>query len=298
MKRDISVNRKGSRHKGADHAAPYPVSRIVKQKIVKYSEKSLDNSIHSSAIISPRAELGTDNHIAAGVTIEDDVVLGNGNTLMQGVVLKSGTRLGNNNTVHEYAVIGGLPQDLGFEDRTSCVQIGDGNVLREYVTINRAATPGSATTLGNENYLMTQVHLGHDCVLADNVIIAPGAGLGGYVNVAKRAFISGGVMVHQFVHVGTLAMVGGNAKITQNVLPYMITDGVPGKVRGLNLVGLKRAGFNLNDIRMLKKAYWLIHRSGLNQDVILGQLKQIDSSHVTHLADFIANSKRSYHREK
>jgi len=214
-------------------------------------------------------------------------------------VLKSGVRMGNDNTVHEYAVIGGVPQDLGFDPTTpSYVTIGNSNTLREYVTVHRASKSEAVTRLGDRNYLMTQVHLAHDCQLGNQVIIAPSTGLGGFVHVADRAFISGGVMVHQFVHIGTLAMIGGNTKITQDVLPYMITDGVPGTVRGLNLVGLRRAGVTRPDIQILKKAYQLIHRSAQPQQAILDDLREIESPYALHLAEFIANSSRSFHREK
>ncbi len=259
----------------------------------------MSNSIHPTAIISEQAQLGDDNTVGPYVVIEDDVVIGNGNSVQTGAVLKNGLRMGDGNAVYEYAVLGGLPQDLGFDSATpSYVTIGNGNTLREYVTVHRGSKAEASTRLGDNNYLMAQVHLAHDCVLGNQVIIAPGTGLGGHVHVADRAFISGGVMVHQFVHIGTLAMIGGNAKITQNVLPYMITDGVPGTVRGLNLVGLRRAGFSRTDMQILKKAYQLIHRSAQPQQVILDDLREVDSPYAQHLAEFIAGSSRSFHREK
>ena len=259
----------------------------------------MSNSIHPTAIVSEQAQLGENNIVGPHVVIEDDVQIGNGNSLLTGAVLKSGLRMGNDNTVHEYAVIGGLPQDLGFDPTTlSYVTIGNDNTLREYVTVHRASKAQAITRLGDRNYLMTQVHLAHDCQLGNQVNIAPSTGLGGHVHVADRAFISGGVMVHQFVHIGTLAMIGGNAKITQDVLPYMITDGVPGTVRGLNLVGLRRAGFSRSDIQILKKAYQLIHRSSQSQQAIIDDLREIDSPYALNLAEFIASSSRSFHREK
>jgi len=259
----------------------------------------LSNTIHPTAIVSDQAQLGDSNIVGPYVVIEDDVQIGNGNSLLTGALLKNGVRMGNDNTVHEYAVIGGLPQDLGFDPTTlSYVTIGNSNTLREYVTVHRASKARAVTRLGDRNYLMTHVHLAHDCQLGNQVIIAPSTGLGGHVHVADRAFISGGVMVHQFVHIGTLAMIGGNAKITQDVLPYMITDGVPGTVRGLNLVGLRRAGVTRSDIQILKKAYQLIHRSAQPQQAILDDLRGIDSPYALHLAEFIANSSRSFHREK
>lgn len=259
----------------------------------------MNNTIHPTAIVSEQAQLGENNIIGPHVVIEANVQMGDGNTLMAGALLKTGVKIGNDNTLHEYAVIGGLPQDLGFDPAiASYVAIGNGNTLREYVTVHRASKQDALTRLGDENYLMAHVHLGHDCHLGNRVIIAPSTGLGGHVHVADRAFISGGVMVHQFVQIGTLAMIGGNAKITQDVLPYMITDGVPATVRGLNLVGLRRAGCSRSDIQVLKQAYQIIHRSAHPQQVILEELRQIDSPYALQLAEFITGSNRSFHREK
>lgn len=258
----------------------------------------MSNHIHPSACVDPAAELGDGNRIGPHVIIEAGVRLGNDNVLHTGAVLHAGTRLGDGNAVHEYAVIGGLPQDIHFDPATpSGVEIGDRNVLREYVTINRASQAQGATRLGDDNYLMTQVHLGHDCVLGDRVIIAPGTGLGGFVAVADRAFLSGGVMVHQFVHVGRLAMVGGNAKITRDVLPFMITDGVPAAVHGLNRVGLRRAGFTPAQMKLLKDAYRLIHRSGESLQIILDGLEAMADPLAAELAAFIRGAERGFHRE-
>lgn len=259
----------------------------------------MSNTIHPSAFVSEKARLGKGNNIGAFVIIEDDVILGDDNILLSGVVLKSGTEIGNANKIHEHAVIGGLPQDLGFDaTTTSYVKIGDRNTLREFVTIHRASQKNEATLLGNENYLMTTVHIGHDCELENNVIIAPSSGLGGFVSVEDKAFISGGVMVHQFVHIGSLAMLGGNAKITQDVLPYMMADGNPAHISGLNKVGLRRAGFKVADMNAVKKAYQLLfnHESKLEQR--LNQLSKLDHATAQHLTSFIQASKRGFHRDK
>lgn len=259
----------------------------------------MSNSIHPTALIADETSLGKGNKIGAYVVIEDDVFIGNNNTFLSGVVLKSGTRIGNDNCMHEHAVIGGLPQDLGFKETSlSYVKIGDKNVIREFVTINRASELNAATTLGNENYLMTQVHIGHDCKLASNIIIAPGSGLGGFVSVEDRAFISGGVMVHQFVHIGSFAMIGGNTKITRDVLPYMMLDGNPANVVGLNMVGLKRGGFKLEDIKVLKKAYQLIFNNESKLEQRLTDLSTLDFAPAKHLVSFIQSSKRGFHRDK
>ncbi len=252
----------------------------------------MTNQIHPTALVSKKAHLGTNNKIGPYVTIEDDVLIGNGNTILQGAVIKNGARIGNDNAIHEYAVIAGLPQDVSFQDVPTQVQMGDKNVLREYVTISRATHEEKPTTVGNMNYLMNQVHLGHDCILKNYITIAPGTGLGGHVHVSDRAFISGGVMVHQFIQIGTIAMIGGNSKIVKDVLPYMVTDGVPAEPHGLNVTGLRRAGFGSEDLRTLKQCYKVIHRSGLSKEDMLAQLRKFTSETATHLADFIENSNR------
>jgi len=255
------------------------------------------NQIHPTAIVSEQAQLGSGNIIGAFVVIEDDVILGDNNRIDAHSVLKNGSRIGNNNNIHEHVVFGGNPQDLSFKDAETYAQLGNNNVLREFVTINRATTKESGwTRIGDNNYFMAGSHVAHDCQLSSHVTLAPDAALGGHVHIGDRAFISGGVKVHQFARIGAFAMIGGNSKITQDCLPYMITDGVPGRVRGLNAVGLKRAGFTIQDMRDLKQAYRILFGSRRDMDVILGELEQLESSRVKNLAAFIRASKRNFHR--
>lgn len=256
------------------------------------------NEIHPTAIISEQAQLGQGNVIGPFVVIEADVQLGNNNKIAAHAVLKNHTRLGNDNTLAEHVVLAGLPQDLGFKEKITYVELGDGNTLREGVTINRASKDNGVTRLGNHNYLMALVHVGHDCRLGNNIIIAPSSGIGGHVQIADRAFISGGVMVHQFVQIGGYAMIGGNTKITQDTLPFMITDGVPASVHGLNMVGLKRGGFRLEAIKALKEAYRILFRTPSPLDEKLQQINAIDNEHTRILASFITGSRRSFHRDK
>lgn len=258
----------------------------------------MSNSIHSTAIISPAAELGEGNIIGPFVHIHDDVRIGDNNQLLTGSVVKPGVRMANNNTLHEYSVIGGEPQDLGFDGHVSFVEIGSGNVFRESVTVHRSKTAGETTRLGSDNFLMANVHIGHDCQLGNNVVIAPSSGLGGFVTVADRAFISGGVMVHQFVNIGRFAMVGGNSKITQDVLPFMTTDGNPAQVHGLNIVGLRRGGFDRAMLSELKQAYRILMGSNDKLDSKLAQLQALPGEAVTQLVEFITNAKRGFHRGK
>ena len=256
------------------------------------------NEIHPTAVIAEQAQLGQGNVIGPFVIIEADVQIGNNNTIAGHSVLKKYTRLGNDNTLAEHVVLAGLPQDLGFKDKATYVELGNGNTLREGVTINRASKDDGVTRLGNHNFLMALVHVGHDCKLGNNIIIAPSSGIGGHVQIADRAFISGGVMVHQFVQIGGFAMIGGNTKITQDTLPFRITDGVPASVHGLNLVGLKRAGFKLEAIKALKEAYRILFRTASSLEVKLEQINAIDNEHAHALANFIHGSKRSFHRDK
>lgn len=256
------------------------------------------NEIHPTAIVSDKAQIGKGNRIGPYSIIEDDVHIGDNNTIAAHVVVKTHSRMGHDNVLAEHVVLAGLPQDLGFKDKPSYVELGNGNTLREAVTINRASKDNGVTRLGNNNYLMALVHVGHDCQLGNNIIIAPSSGIGGHVQIADKAFLSGGVMVHQFVQIGSYAMIGGNTKITQDTLPYMITDGVPATTHGLNLVGLKRAGFKLDVIRSLKEAYRILFRTALPLDEKLQQITRLDSEHTRRLADFIRGSKRGFHRDK
>jgi len=262
-------------------------------------DHSGSNDIHPTAIVSSDAHLGRGNTIGPYTIIEEGVVLGDDNYIAAHAVIKSGTRMQNDNAVHEHAVIGGIPQHTGFTDESveTWVEIGNNNVFRESVTINRAYHEGKSTVLGDNNYLMYSVHIGHDCLIGNHVTFAPSAGVGGHVEISDRAFVSGGVMVHQFVHIGEYAMIGGNSKITQDVLPYMITDGNPASVRGLNLVGLKRAGFKLADIKLLKQAYRLIFQSGSLEEN-LDAVQSLGNNLTQQLCSFIQQSERGFHREK
>lgn len=258
----------------------------------------MSNQIHPTAIIAPGARLGTNNRIGAFAIIEDGVELGDDNSIAAHAVLKFGTRMGDRNRVYEQAVIGGAPQHVKFTDESvpTFAQIGDDNVFREAVTVNRAYQEGKATVLGNGNYLMYAAHIGHDVVIGNHNVFVTSSGIGGHVTIQNRAFISGGVMVHQFVHIGSFAMIGGNTKITQDVLPFMITDGNPASVRGLNIVGLKRADFKLDDIRALKQAFRILFDKGRSLEANLDALRALAHPLVMQLADFVAGAERGFHR--
>lgn len=253
-------------------------------------------SIHPTSIIEDGAEIGAEVSIGPYAVIERQTAIGDRSEIRAHAIIKRFTTLGPSNIVHEGAVIGGEPQDLGFEQCESYARIGMGNRIREGVTIHRATRPGSATEVGSGCFLMTSSHVAHDCRLGDRVIIANNVAMAGHVEIEDQAFISGGVVVHQFCRIGRLAMIGGNSKIVQDCLPFIITDGVPGKAVGLNLVGLRRAGFKAGEIQNLKRAYRLLLRSGMALEAALSEMAAIEDPLVDHLANFVRGSKRGFCR--
>ena len=254
-------------------------------------------AIHPTSVIHPGATLGENVSIGPYALIEQEVEIG-ANTHIHGhAVLKQFTTLGPANIVHEGAVLGGEPQDIGFIGCTSHLRIGSNNRIREGVTLHRGSQPQSATIVGSNCFIMANAHVAHNCRLGDGVIMANNVALAGYVEIEDQAFISGGVVVHQFCHIGRLAMIGGNSKIVQDCLPFVITDGVPGRARGLNIVGLRRAGFKASNIRKLKEGYRLLLRSGLPLKDALRRLADLGDPLVDHLIGFVGDSVRGFCHE-
>jgi UDP-N-acetylglucosamine acyltransferase len=212
--------------------------------------------IHSTAFIDPDAHLGHDVSVGPYAVIEANTVIGDGCRVDAHAVIHSFVRMGVRNRIHPHAVIGGLPQDLSFDPaKETFVEIGEANVFREGVTISRATQQGGATYIGSNNYFMNNSHVGHDCRLGDANIFASGATLGGHVQVGDRVFFGGGVMVHQFCRIGSLAILQGLAGINKDALPYTMIGGRPGKHYRLNLIGLRRAGIEGDRLRALSAAY-------------------------------------------
>lgn len=255
-------------------------------------------NIHPTALVSPRARIATDARIGPYAVIEDDVAIGEGCEIAAHAVIKRFTALGRGNRVSEHAVLGGEPQDVKFRNEPSRLMIGDDNLIREYVTINRASGEGETTRVGSRNFLMIGVHIAHNCVVGDDNVFANGAALAGHIMVEDHVFLSNNVGCHQFVRLGRYAMVGGKSKIVQDVLPFFTTDGNPPRVRGLNSVGLRRAGFSVQERSALKAAYQLLFRSGLPLTDALAGMERLGDVHVNHLIDFIRNSPRGFTRER
>lgn len=251
-------------------------------------------SIHATAVIAPDARLGANVRIGPFAVIEDDVVLGDDCEVAAHAVIKRHTRIGARSRIAEHAVIGGDPQDFKFApDCVSYTEIGEDNWLREGVTVHRGSRQGSVTRLGNHCFLMAYSHVAHDCTVGNNVIMANTAGIAGEVVVHDKAFISAAVTVHQFCRIGRNAMIGLSSKVVQDALPFCITDGNPGRARGLNLVGLKRNGFSREDIAALKEAYRMLY-SRVPLERALAAMREMGSVPVTEVAEFIAGSKRGF----
>lgn len=251
--------------------------------------------IHPTAVIHPRAELHPTVQVGAYAVIGEEVKVGRETIVGAHVVLEGPTSIGARNQIFPGAAIGLEPQDLKYAGEPSGVKIGDDNRIREYATINRATGEGKATLIGNNNLLMAYVHVGHNCAIADSVTISNGVALAGHIHIESRATISGVLGVHQFVHIGRMAMVGGMSRINRDVPPYMLVEGNPARVRSLNLVGLKRAGIvdaqEGQILRSLKKAFRMLYRSELTFTQALEQLELIaGNEHAQHLLRFLQMS--------
>ena len=251
--------------------------------------------VHATAIVDPGARLGAGVAIGPFAVVEADTEIGDGCEIRAHAVVKRFTRLGRGNVVHEGAVLGGEPQDLAFRGAPSELHIGDGNTIREGVTIHRGTVAGSATVVGSGCYLMAYSHVGHNDRLADGVIMANNVLLAGQVDVGERAFLSGGVVVHQFARIGRLAMVGGNTRISMDALPFVNTTGFNGCAVGLNVVGLRRAGLG-SSLGTLKRAYRILLRSGLLLSAALEEMAVLRDPLVDEMITFIRGSKRGFHR--
>ena len=216
--------------------------------------------MHPTAWVDPGARLGSGVIVGPFAVIEADVIIGHDCRIGAHAVLKQYTQLGADNQVFEHAVLGGLPQDSHFGGDASYLTVGDRNIVREGVTMHRSTRPGGATRVGSDGFFMAYSHVAHDCRVADRVVLANGVLLGGHVEVGERVFLGGGAAVHQFCRIGRLAMIGGLTKVSQDCLPFCTSDGHPARLRGLNTVGLRRAGVDASSLNALKHALRIVNR--------------------------------------
>ncbi len=252
------------------------------------------SDIHSSAVVSSKAELADDVTVGPFTIIEDDVIVGSGAQIGSSVVLANGARIGAECKIATGAVIATEPQDLKFGGEKTTVEIGEKTVIREYVTVNRGTSAHGTTTVGKGCLLMAYSHVAHDCIIGDNVILANSVNLAGHIEIDDFAIIGGVVPVHQFVKIGAHAMIGGGFRVPQDICPYALCGGYPLKVLGLNAIGLRRRGFAKDVIRELEKAYKFLFFSKLNTsqavEKITGEMEIIPEVQI--ILDFIERSNR------
>ncbi|MGP0075000.1 MAG: acyl-ACP--UDP-N-acetylglucosamine O-acyltransferase [Bryobacteraceae bacterium] len=250
-------------------------------------------SVAATARVHPRARIGPQVQIGEFAIVEEDVEIGAHCRLDPYVYVKRWTTLGERNEISAGTVLGTDPLDRHFSGDRSYLRIGNGNIIREHYTISRGTQPESVTEIGDGNYIMTSGHIAHNCRIGSNTVIASCALVAGHVEVEDQAFISGGVVIHQFSKIGRLAMIGGNSRVNLDVPPFFLYTHFNVRPNGLNLVGLKRAGLTAEEIAALKAAYRILYRSGLQlRDALARITAELDTEPTRHLVKFIERSER------
>jgi len=256
-------------------------------------------AVAPTAIVSPGAVIGPGVRIGEFCVIEPETVVGAQCVLDPYVYVKRWTTLGERNEIGAGTVLGTDPLDKNFAGDRSFLRIGNGNKIREHFTISRGTPPESITEIGDGNFIMTSGHIAHNCKIGSHTVIASCVLLGGYVEIEDQAFLSGGVLVHQYTRVGRLAMVSGNTRVNQDAPPFFTYSGFAIAPRGLNLVGLKRAGIAPDRIRALKQAYRMLYREGLKLEDALAKIdSDLSTDEAAHLTAFIRASRRGIARGK
>jgi UDP-N-acetylglucosamine acyltransferase len=255
-------------------------------------------TIHPTAVVDPSAQLADGVLVGPFASIGPDVTLGEGCEILTHAVIHRNTIMGRENRVFSGASVGGDPQDLKYKGERSWLHVGDRNTIRECVTLNRGVGLDGKTLIGSDNLLMAYSHVAHDCVVGDHVVIVNAVALAGHVTVEDHAFLGGMCAVHQFARIGGYAMVGGGAMLSKDVCPYTTISGDIPQMYGLNLVGLRRAGFTREQIHALDEAYKILFRSSMNTNQALEQLAALPQKtpQVEHLLAFVKASQRGIHK--
>ena len=244
--------------------------------------------IHPTAIVDNKAELDSSVEVGPYAVIEADVKIGANTTIGANAIISGPIEIGCNNRIFPSAALGLEPQDLKYKGAKSWVKIGDNNIFREFVTVNRATEEDEATIIGNNNLLMAYVHVAHNCIIEDRVVMANYVGLAGHVHIESKAVIGGILGIHQFVRVGTMAMLGGMSRIDRDVPPFMLVEGNPARVRSLNTIALKRNNVTTEEIALLKKAFRSLYRSGVTLNEALSELDLLpQNEYLQHLRSFL-----------
>ena len=252
------------------------------------------NKIDKTSIVHPKAIIGDNVKIGPFCIVEKNVVIGNGNIIHPYVQILDGTIIGNDNVFHQGSIVGGAPQDLKYNGEKTSLEIGSNNTIREFCTLNKGTDHSMKTIIGSDCLLMAYVHVAHDCIVEDKVILANGVQLGGHSEIKFHATVGGMTPVHQFCKVGTHAFIGGGRVILQDVPPYILATGEPLQYSGINSVGLRRRNFNQETRNLIKKVYSLIYRSKYNTKQAIEYVKTNfkQTNEVEIIINFIENSDR------
>ena len=250
--------------------------------------------VHPNAFVDSSAELHDGVTIAQGAIVGPNVILGKGTVVGPNVVIEGKTKIGKNNRIFPNVFIGLEPQDLKYQGAPTEVIIGDNNTFRECVTINKATNEGEKTIIGNNNLLMAYTHIGHNCELGNGIVLSNSVQIAGHVIVEDKAIIGGCLGIHQFVHIGFLAMIGGMTRVDRDVPPFCLAEGHPGKLRGLNRVGIKRSGLLNNkdfDLKLLQKTWNLLFKSNelISNALEIAMQERLDLS-SSKLCNFVKHS--------
>ncbi|MGE4618399.1 MAG: acyl-ACP--UDP-N-acetylglucosamine O-acyltransferase [Planctomycetota bacterium] len=248
--------------------------------------------IHKTAVIDSDAQIASDVTVGPFAIIESGVILHPGAKVLGHAYLGPGTEVGAGSEIHMHAVIGHDPQDVAWNGEPSRVVIGERTVLREYVSVHRASRPGSETRIGNDCLLMVGAHVAHDCVVGDGAILANHCSLAGHAHVGAGAFLSANALVHQFCRIGRLVMLGGAAVAVQDIPPFLLSIGDRATIRGVNVVGLRRAGFDSDLRRSIQDAHRILYRSGRTVPEAGALLAESQVPEIRELASFIGESVR------
>lgn len=231
-------------------------------------------TIHPTAIVHPGAELGADVEVGPFTIIQEDVIIGEGCKIQSHVFIDAGVRLGKNVRISPGAVLGSAPQDLKYKGEKTYLEVGDGTTIREYATLNRGTTHSYKTVVGKNCLLMSYCHVAHDCVIGNNVIIANAVNMAGHVTIEDYVGVGGLSAIHQFVHIGQHAFIGGVSKVSKDVPPFVLAMGEPLQYGGINHVGLSRKGFSPEVLLEIKRAYRYIYRSNLTRKEAVEKIRQ------------------------
>ena len=254
----------------------------------------MNDKIHQTAIISSKSIIGKNVFIGPYCIIDDDVIIGDNTRIDAHTIIRSYTTVGQNCHIFSNCVIGEIPQDKKFEGEKSKLIIGDNTVVREFCTLNRGTKDSGLTKIGSDCLLMAYVHVGHDCLVSDNIILANGVQLGGHVEIQKYAIVGGLTPVHQFCKIGEHSLVGGGLRVVQDIPPFIIANGQPLKFSGINALGLRRRKFSVTQRTNIKKAYKILYNSNMNTSQALEKIKKDFSSQneISTIISFINDSSR------